>query len=133
MWVSSTNPFSSNSALQFFFILKLIYFALSAVQIRYGYPQFDKHHNRITRRTSSLRVKIFKLYRLIPFLFELRVLLDWICTKTALDLEETFKLEDIYATVYELKCDLLEWYEGVRGEIQSKKDKCTSGTLMFCS
>jgi len=40
----------------------------------------------------------------IPFLLELRSVLDWVCTKTTLTLNHWLKMEDIYANIFIMKC-----------------------------
>lgn len=42
----------------------------------------------------------FLLFQGLPFLYELRVLLDWACTETSLTLYKWFKLEDVRASLY---------------------------------
>lgn len=39
----------------------------------------------------------------IPFLFELRTLMDWIWTDTSMTLMDWLKMEDIFANVFLLK------------------------------
>lgn len=39
----------------------------------------------------------------IPFLFELRTLMDWIWTDTSMTLMDWLKMEDIFASVFLLK------------------------------
>ena len=43
-------------------------------------------------------------FQAIPFLLELRSVLDWVCTDTSLTLYHWLKMEDIYANIYVLKC-----------------------------
>ena len=43
-------------------------------------------------------------WRVIPFLTELRCLMDWIWTDTTLSLTHWLEVEDIYAQVYPTKC-----------------------------
>ena len=45
----------------------------------------------MTRSPSVANLVLFKLYRTIPFVFELRTLLDWMCVKVS-DLR--FRLRD---------------------------------------
>lgn len=41
---------------------------------------------------------------LIPFLYELRTILDWLCTDTTMTLFDWLKMEDIFANIYSIKC-----------------------------
>lgn len=41
---------------------------------------------------------------IIPFLYELRSLMDWIWTDTSMNVSNWLKMEDIYANVFILKC-----------------------------
>jgi hypothetical protein len=40
----------------------------------------------------------------VPFLLELRCIMDWMWTKTSFSLGSWFTMEDIFAKVYTLKC-----------------------------
>jgi hypothetical protein len=42
-------------------------------------------------------------YRLIPFIFEFRCVVDWTVTKTTLTFGQWLKIEDIYASNYDIK------------------------------
>ena len=46
---------------------------------------------------------VFTSFQAVPFLLELRALLDWSCTETVLSLMYWFKVEDIRASVYIIK------------------------------
>lgn len=40
---------------------------------------------------------------LIPFVYELRTLMDWIWTETSMTLADWIKMEDIFAQIFQLK------------------------------
>lgn len=40
----------------------------------------------------------------IPFLYELRTILDWVCTDSTMTLFDWLKMEDIFADIYFIKC-----------------------------
>ena len=44
----------------------------------------------------------FKIYRVLPFLDEFRVIADWTATTTSLDLFQQFKLEDVQQNLYDV-------------------------------
>lgn len=46
----------------------------------------------------------FSSFLAIPFLLELRALMDWIWTDTTLAIGSWLQMEDIYANIFVLKC-----------------------------
>lgn len=40
----------------------------------------------------------------LPFLYELRTILDWVCTDTTMTLFDWLKMEDIFSDIYFIKC-----------------------------
>lgn len=54
--------------------------------------------------TSLIFVFSFCSFMLIPFLFELRALMDWIWTDTSMTLFDWLKMEDIFGNIFQLKC-----------------------------
>lgn len=55
----------------------------------------------ITMRLLCLRVSSF---RMVPFLVELRAVMDWVWTDTTLSLSDWMCVEDIYANIFIIKC-----------------------------
>ena len=50
---------------------------------------------------------LYIVYRSMPFVFEIRSVLDWAATETSLDLFMWLKLEDIYASLFKAKCEMV--------------------------
>ncbi|CAH0602965.1 unnamed protein product [Chrysodeixis includens] len=85
------------------YMLKCIYLLLSAYQIRCGYPR-RIIGNFLCKSYHFLNMIFFRGFMAIPFLFELRTLMDWIWTDTSMNLMDWLKMEDIFASVFLLKC-----------------------------
>lgn len=130
--ITSQSGFTSNSYSQFFYICKLAYFFISGLQIYTGYPPLEStSFQALTKYPSEYLVYIYKLYRAIPFVFELRTLFDWLCNTSALDLFDTFKLEDIHGTLYYIQCDVLYRQSHGRGAVRPWQEKVFQGILIF--
>ncbi|PAA78226.1 hypothetical protein BOX15_Mlig015119g5 [Macrostomum lignano] len=101
--MSSHNYIAESSVIKLFYASKCIYFALSAYQILSGYPSRILG-NFICKRHNYLNLFSFKGYMLVPFLFELRSVMDWMLTNTALGISHWLLMEEIYSTVFVAKC-----------------------------
>eukprot|EP00002_Diphylleia_rotans_P027716 TRINITY_DN5567_c0_g1_i2.p1 TRINITY_DN5567_c0_g1~~TRINITY_DN5567_c0_g1_i2.p1 ORF type:complete len:2292 (-),score=444.02 TRINITY_DN5567_c0_g1_i2:1261-8136(-) len=130
--LESEVPFTENGPLVVLYIIKSLYFYVSALQISYGYPRFTGGQ-LLTRNYSIVGSSIFLVYRAIPFVYELRALLDWICTDTPLPFYDWLKLEDIYCGLYLVKCDIEYIKEENRalGEKQKIATKFFVGVVLF--
>lgn len=95
--------FTQNVPAIFMYLFQCIYFGLSAYQVRCGYPTRILG-NFLTKNYTVTSGILFQGIQAIPFLLELRSVLDWVCTKTTLTLSHWLKMEDIYANVFILKC-----------------------------
>ena len=95
--------FSENKAVQVWYFVKCIYFGFSSRQIRCGYPTRILG-NFLTKGYSYLNLILFKGFLLVPFLLELRSLMDWMFTDTSLGLTDWLQMEDIYSNIFVLKC-----------------------------
>jgi len=88
--------------IQMFFVLKSISFTLGARQIRSGYPTEVLMNSMIFQRSDQLSYAAFRAYFAIPFMYELRVLLEYACTDSALDLFDWLKVENISRDLFSI-------------------------------
>ncbi|XP_028841723.1 piezo-type mechanosensitive ion channel component 2 [Denticeps clupeoides] len=95
--------FSRNQVAQLWYFVKCIYFGLSAYQIKCGYPN-RVLGNFLTKNYNYLNLFLFQGFRMVPFLTELRAVMDWVWTDTTLSLSSWICVEDIYANIFILKC-----------------------------
>nr|CAI9713051.1 unnamed protein product [Rangifer tarandus platyrhynchus] len=95
--------FNLNHVAQTWYLVKCIYFGLSAYQIRHGYPNWILG-NCLTKNFSLVNLILFKGFRVVPFLLELRAVIDWMWTNTSLSLSNWTCLEDLYANIFIMKC-----------------------------
>ncbi|XVE73201.1 hypothetical protein DITRI_Ditri11bG0098300 [Diplodiscus trichospermus] len=120
-------------ALRAIFLAKAVSLAFQAVQIRNGIPQKSTLYRQfLTSEVSRINYLGYRLYRALPFLYELRCVLDWSCTTTSLTMYDWLKLEDINASLYLVKCDaVLNRAKHKQGEKQTKMTKCCNGICLF--
>jgi hypothetical protein len=52
---------------------------------------------------------LFKAFLIIPFLLEIRSLMDWMFTDSSFGLSDWLQMEDIYTNIFVLKCN--RYYE----------------------
>lgn len=78
---------------------------MSAFQIRSGYPTRILG-NTFCKKYNFVNWYLFKMYMLIPFVYDLRMYMDWIWTDTSLVLDEWSLMEDIFVNLYQRKCEL---------------------------
>ncbi|XP_034416405.1 piezo-type mechanosensitive ion channel component 2-like [Cyclopterus lumpus] len=95
--------FNQNLVAQLWYFVKCVYFGLSAYQIRSGYPT-RVLGNFLTKSYNYLNLFLFQGFRLVPFLTELRAVMDWVWTDTTLSLSSWICVEDVYAHCFVLKC-----------------------------
>ncbi|KAH9591775.1 hypothetical protein MS3_00003931 [Schistosoma haematobium] len=126
------SPFTSGLAPQLLYLIKCVYFSLSAYQIRSGYPRRILG-NFLTKNYNYINLVLFKGYLLVPFLYELRNVMDWMWTSSALSLYHWMELEDVYSKIFILKC----WrrselaYPTPRGQNRDTSKKALTGGLLL--
>lgn len=93
-----------NGFLKGFYILYSIYFMIGAFQLKYGLRKYKKR-NTLLNNYNLFNYTCFMIYRAIPFIFEMKTILDWTIKKTSLSLFQWLKLEDIHAKLYASKME----------------------------
>ncbi|KAG5319735.1 PIEZO protein, partial [Pseudoatta argentina] len=88
---------------QIWYMVKCLYLLLAAYQLRQGYPTRILG-NFLCKKYSVVNYALFKGFMLVPFLFELRAVMDWIWTDTSMTIMDWFKMEDVFASIYQIKC-----------------------------
>jgi hypothetical protein len=78
------NNFNENRYLIGLYIFYCIYFYISALQIKAGIPEV-MHQAFMMSGYSSLNRNVFGIFMQVPFLFEMRIFIDWTFTRTNLD------------------------------------------------
>jgi hypothetical protein len=131
--MESKSQYNGVFALRAFYFTKAVSLSLQALQIKFGLPHKRTLYGQfLTSSVTNVNYLGFRIYRALPFLYEIRCVLDWSCTATSLTMYDWLKLEDIYASLYLVKCDItLSREKHQLGEKQSKARKFCSGICLF--
>jgi len=120
-------PFAG-TATTIFYLLFALYFTLSAFQLKHGIPGF-KGKLFLMKHYTIWNSVGFKVYRAVPFFFEVKTFMDWTFTHTALDLFQWLKLEDVYGQLFVTKIATDAHFQRKLGDHIDRFSKFTIG---FC-
>jgi piezo-type mechanosensitive ion channel component 1/2 len=101
--LTECNNFHNNGYLIAFYIFYLLYMIFSAVQIHYGLLDMRKK-SLLMRGDNWFYSTSFKIFNAIPFLYELKLMIDWSITPTSLDLFKWIKFESVYDRFFITHC-----------------------------
>ena len=111
--ISKCNNFSNNGYLQFLFFLVNVYVIISIIQIKKGFSSLD-YINHVDYN-NIFEVLYFYIYKYTPFIRELKTILDFSASTTALNIFMWFKQEDIETTIkYARVNELSNQYHGTK-------------------
>ncbi|KAG0723512.1 Piezo-type mechanosensitive ion channel component [Chionoecetes opilio] len=124
--LSHCREFNAKRAPQIWYMVKCLNLLLSAYQIRCGYPTRILG-NFLCKQYNYLNFFSFRLFMTVPFLFELRTLMDWIWTDTSMSISDWVKMEDIFSHIFRLKCERRAEMEYPQGRGESKRKIIKNG------
>ncbi|KAG5676025.1 hypothetical protein PVAND_005880 [Polypedilum vanderplanki] len=127
---ATTKSFNSTLPPMIFYAIQFAYILISAYQIRSGYPKRISG-NFLMKKYNLIHVTCFRIFLLIPFLFELRTLIDWTFTPTSLTLAEWVRVETIYNNAYDIKCRRYMYKDIPRGIKKSWISKALFGGVLI--
>lgn len=92
--------YAGRLALRAIYLTKAISLALQAIQIRFGMPHKSTLYRQfLTSSVSKINYMGFRIYRALPFLYELRCVLDWSCTTTSLTMYDWLKVSQLHCHI----------------------------------
>ena len=99
------NNFLDNNYIIIFYILYIIYLSFSSFQIQKGLLDMKKK-SILKSGESSINSGIYNGYKNTPFLYEIKLAIDWTFTTTSLDFFQWAKFESVYDTIYLTLCNM---------------------------
>ena len=127
---SNCNDFLFNNHLIIFYLMYTVYYIFSALQIQNGLLDTRKK-SLLMRKDNIINSIFFKIYKSIPFLYELKLTIDWTFTHTALDIFKWIKFESIYDLLFITHCEMKQEKSKDIGEKIGVVKKLTVGGIGF--
>ena len=85
------------------YICKWIYWISSALQLKYNYPPL-RTESFLGTEYGIVSANLHVIYRNIPFVDELKTIIDWSMTSSALGIWPWLKIADIYERFFAVQC-----------------------------
>ena len=129
---------ASGVHLRIYLVLKAGALVFGALQLRSGYPEGSSYREGIGRFSQFYHQFpnvvgwwVYAITTSIPFVFELRHLLDWACTQTTLRLVDWLVIEDIHASLFLATFDRNIRHFRYLGRKEPSWRKVVQGVLLF--
>jgi len=131
-------PLHSNPALFGYYVIWMVYMGVCMAQYKHGLPAVDSDLLRPTTAPESqgffqerIRMIYFLVHYHLPFVDDLRVIIDWTVVRTSLDLWMFFKVEDAHSWLFRIRHQMFtrrqSWYAEERGCLE----KLATGWLLL--
>jgi hypothetical protein len=96
-----SHKYGGKLAIRAIYLTKAVSLALQAIQIRFGIPHKSTLYRQfLTSSISKINYLGFRVYRALPFLYELRCVLDWSCTTTSLTMYDWLKVSPSQSSMF---------------------------------
>lgn len=95
--------FTGLGGVRFWYLCKWIYWISSALQLKYNYPPL-RTETFLGGDYGIVGSTLHNVYRSIPFIEELKTIIDWSVTPSALGLWPWLKYSDIFERLYAVQC-----------------------------
>lgn len=124
------NYYSTNNYLKGLYFFFGLYFIFSSLQISYGLLDMRKQA-LLMRGDNVFYSSAFKAYKAIPFLYELKLTLEWALSPTSLDLFKWIKFEQVYDLLFITHCTMKANNKKKVGSAVTLIEKSTLGCCSF--
>lgn len=122
---NACNDFEYNTFTIIFYLLNLLYFWTSALQIKHGLTEsLTSTHRKINDLSES--------FYGIPFLFELKTSIDWMHSKTTLGIFDWLRVFWVRKMVKDAMKKKKEKADSPYGQLTKINDKILKGGSIFC-
>lgn len=128
--INKCNDLKYNTYLIVFYIIYFFYLFFSALQIRFGLHDIKKK-SILMRNDTVVYSAMFKCFKYCPFIYELKGVIDWTCTPTALDIFHWFKFESVYDILFMDQCLMKSYDAEPRGKKKLLWVKALYGGSVF--
>lgn len=99
-------PFSENTVGFVFYLLYVVYLLLGSMQLYLGFSSAPPTDSLKSQGVNPPFPLFFRIYSAVPFLMEMRHLLDWCCAHTSLDVFMHLQLSAIHTELFLVKAEM---------------------------